>query len=194
MSGELPKRQGNQHPNIVPYQVFETCDGHVIVAIGNDDQYRRFCDIIGLPALATESRFATNAKRLVNREVLIGLLATRLRELERDALITGMEANGIAGGPINTLADVFDSNQAAARGMKISMPHPLSNTGYVELIGNPVKFSRTSVTYRYAPPVCGADTGSVLSELGLDRDALSAGSSTQSKRGDRDVGSDFGTA
>ena len=105
-----------------------------------------------------------------------------------------MEANGIPGGPINTLADVFESDQVAARGMKISMPHPLSNTGYVDLIGNPVKFSKSPVTYRLAPPVCGADTMSVLSELGADRDAPVADASIKSDRGARDAGSDCGTA
>lgn len=165
MTGEQPTRLGNQHPNIVPYQVFEVRDGHVIVAVGNDSQYRRFCDVINEPALAIDPRFDTNTSRLQNRDTLIDLLSKVLNCMTRDELIEKMEANGIPGGPINTLQDVFASDQVAARDMKVSMPHPLAENGFVELIGNPVKFSKTPVSYRHAPPVCGADTEDVLAEL-----------------------------
>jgi crotonobetainyl-CoA:carnitine CoA-transferase CaiB-like acyl-CoA transferase len=167
LSGDLPKRRGNQHPNIVPYQVFEMADGHSILAVGNDSQYRRFCDLIKAPHLADDPRFATNTARLDNRDALIAQLEDILRTWPRDAFIAGLEANGIPGGPINTLADVFDSDQTAAREMKISMPHAQSATGHVDLIGNPVKFSRTPVTYRRTPPTCGADTGDVLAEFAI---------------------------
>lgn len=165
LSGKLPVRRGNQHPNIVPYQVFETKDGHVIVAVGNDSQYQRFCKLIEASELGLDERFATNAGRLKNRETLIPMIAERLSRLSRDSLIAGMEENGIPGGPINTLQDVFDSDQVAARDMKISMPHPLAGNGVVDLIGNPIKMSKTPVTYRRPPPVCGADTESVLDEF-----------------------------
>jgi crotonobetainyl-CoA:carnitine CoA-transferase CaiB-like acyl-CoA transferase len=165
LSGKLPVRWGNQHPNIVPYQVFETKDGHVIVAVGNDSQYQRFCKLIQAPELSCDERFATNAARLNNRETLIPLIADKLRLFTKNSLIAGMEENGIPGGPINTLQDVFDSDQVRARDMKISMPHPLAGNGAVSLIGNPIKMSKTPVTYRYAPPVCGADTRTVLDEL-----------------------------
>jgi len=165
LSGRLPVRRGNQHPNIVPYQVFETRDGHVIVAVGNDSQYQRFCQLIEAPELCRDERFATNAARLENRETLIPMIARKLRLLSRDSLIAGLEETGVPAGPINTLKDVFDSDQVAARDMWISMPHPLAGKGAVDLIGNPIKLSRTPVTYRRPPPVCGADTSAVLDEL-----------------------------
>ena len=165
MNGEVPKRRGNDHPNIVPYQVFEVADGYAVVAVGNDSQFERFCNVIGCPDLASDPRYQTNAARLENREELITLLSQRLRTISRDGLIEGMEANGIPGGPINDLADVFNSDQVKARDMKLTMKHPASANGTVDLIGNPVKFSKTPVTYRTPPPLCGADTKAVLSEL-----------------------------
>ncbi|MEM8689166.1 MAG: CaiB/BaiF CoA-transferase family protein [Pseudomonadota bacterium] len=165
LSGAEPKRRGNQHPNIVPYQVFQAADGHVIVAAGNDGQYQRLCAIIGLEDLATDARFATNPKRLENREVLIPLLADKIATLGKQELVDSMEANNVPGGAINTIAEVFESEQVLARGMKISMPQPKAESGQVDLIGNPVKFSRTPVTYRHPPPHCGEHTDEVLREV-----------------------------
>ena len=164
-SGVVPRRRGNGHPNIVPYQVFEMADGHAVVAVGNDAQFERFCVLIDMPQLVDDPRFATNAARLDHRHELIALLSERLGHLKRDWLIDGMEAAGVPGGPINRLDDVFASDQVEARQMKISMPHPQAASGKVDLIGNPVKFSKTPVTYRRSPPLCGADTEAVLSEL-----------------------------
>jgi crotonobetainyl-CoA:carnitine CoA-transferase CaiB-like acyl-CoA transferase len=168
VSGEEPPRLGNAHPNIVPYQVFACADGHVIVAVGNDAQFARFCEIIGMPALARDPRFATNAARVRNRNALIPLLAERLRTMARDDIVARLEAAGVPAGPVNRLSDVFASGQVAARGMKIAMPHPLAGEGEVSLIGNPVKFSETPVTYRYPPPLCGEHTRQLLREFGLD--------------------------
>ena len=165
LSGQEPKRRGNQHPNIVPYQVFKASDGHVIVAAGNDGQYQRLCRLIGLPELADDARFATNPKRLENREVLIGILAEKIATLKKQELVDGMEANNVPGGAINTVPEVFESEQVKARGMKISMPQPLAQSGHVDLIGNPVKFSRTPVTYRHPPPQCGEQTDELLKEI-----------------------------
>ena len=165
LSGEEPKRRGNQHPNIVPYQVFQAIDGHVIVAAGNDGQYQRLCALIGLEELASDPRFATNPKRLENRQVLIPLLADKIATLNKQELVDGMEANNVPGGAINTIAEVFESEQVLARGMKISMPQPKAESGQVELIGNPVKFSRTPVTYRHPPPQCGEHTDELLGEI-----------------------------
>jgi crotonobetainyl-CoA:carnitine CoA-transferase CaiB-like acyl-CoA transferase len=170
-SGVVPKRRGNQHPNIVPYQVFEMADGHAVVAVGNDAQFQRFCELISQQELAADDRFATNAARLENREVLIPIIEARLRELGRDWLIEGMEARGVPGGPINRLDDVFASDQVAARGLRIEMDHPTAASGQVSLIGNPVHFSRTPVTYRRPPPLCGADTEEVIAELLSGTDA-----------------------
>ena len=163
-SGQAPKRRGNQHPNIVPYQVFECADGHVIVAAGNDGQFARFATLIGMPELAGDDRFILNTARLENREVLIALLSERLKQMEKAALVAAMEANNVPGGEINTVPEVFETDQVAAREMKISMPHPLAAKGYVDLIGNPVKFSATPVSYRQYPPICGEHTDEVLSE------------------------------
>ncbi|WP_428544845.1 CaiB/BaiF CoA transferase family protein [Profundibacter sp.] len=163
-SGQAPKRRGNQHPNIVPYQVFECADGHVIVAAGNDGQFARFAALIGMPELAKDERFTLNTARLENREVLIALLSARLKQMEKGALVAAMEANNVPGGEINTVPEVFETDQVAAREMKISMPHPLAAKGHVDLIGNPVKFSATPVSYRQYPPICGEHTDEVLSE------------------------------
>jgi crotonobetainyl-CoA:carnitine CoA-transferase CaiB-like acyl-CoA transferase len=164
-SGQIPQRRGNGHPNIVPYQVFEMADGHAVVAVGNDAQFERFCALLNRDELARDPAYATNAARLENRAALIALLAEDLRSRPRDWLIEGMEARGIPGGPINRLDDVFASDQVAARQMKITMDHPLADQGSVDLIGNPVKFSKTPVSYRRPPPVCGADTDDILAEL-----------------------------
>ena len=165
LSGKTPVRRGNQHPNIVPYQVFLVSDGHVIVAVGNDAQFGRFCELIGHPDLAANAEYATNAMRLVNRDALISALTPILAGLTKDALIADMERAGVPGGPINTLPEVFNGEQVAARGMKISVPHPEAGNGHVDLIGNPLKFSKTPVSYRRAPPTCGADSVDVLNEL-----------------------------
>ena len=164
-SGQVPRRCGNQHPNIVPYQVFQMADGHAVVAVGNDAQFQRFCTLIDDEALATDTRFSTNESRLANRDILISILSKRLVKLDRDWLIEGMEARGIPGGIINELDEVFASDQVIARDMKISVEHSSAASGSVDLIGNPVKFSKTPVTYRRAPPTCGADTDEILSEF-----------------------------
>jgi crotonobetainyl-CoA:carnitine CoA-transferase CaiB-like acyl-CoA transferase len=165
LSGTQPKQRGNQHPNIVPYQVFETRDGHVIVAVGNDAQFERFCHVIGLPALAKDSRFVTNADRLVNRDALLPVLASRLKAFDKVSLVSALEENGVPSGPINTVPEVFASEQVLARGMKISMDYPSAKAGSIDLIGNPIKFSRTPVSYRLPPPTCGAHTQEIFEEL-----------------------------
>ncbi|HFQ15291.1 MAG TPA: CoA transferase [Rhodobacteraceae bacterium] len=165
LSGEAPRRRGNQHPNIVPYQVFECRDGHALVAVGNDSQFARFVEMIGLPQLADDPRFGKNSDRLANREVLIPLIAARLREMPKADLVAGMERVAVPGGEINTVPEVFASDQVAARDMKIRMEYAGSQAGHVDLIGNPVKFSRTPVTYRYPPPRCGEHTEEILKEI-----------------------------
>ncbi|UYV39499.1 CoA transferase [Rhodobacteraceae bacterium D3-12] len=170
VSGELPQRFGNQHPNIVPYQVFETSDGHVIVAVGNDAQFQAFCRVLECPALAEDSRFVTNEARLANRDALIAIIAAELRTHSKSCLLGKMEASGVPSGPINRLDEVFASEQVGARAMKISMPSKDALEGEINLIGNPIKFSRTPVTYRRSPPTCGADTQEVLREFGLWRE------------------------
>lgn len=165
MSGEAPKRRGNQHPNIVPYQVFKCADGHVVVAVGNDSQFARFSAIIGLPELAEDQRFIKNTDRLENRDILIPILVEQFSQLSKNQVVAALEANNVPGGEINTLPELFASEQVAARQMKISMPHPAAGSGQIDLIGNPVKFSATPVTYRRHPPMCGEHTNEILQEL-----------------------------
>lgn len=164
-SGEEPVRQGNQHANIVPYQVFEASDGYVIIAVGNDSQYGKFCDLIGRPDLAENEAFSTNVGRLANRDRLIAILSDIVRTWRKDDLLAGLDARGVPAGPVNTLPEVFASEQVAARDMKITLPHPIARTGEVDLIGNPVKFSQTPVAYRKAPPSLGQHTKEVITDL-----------------------------
>ncbi len=166
--GREPERLGNQHPNIVPYQVFAVKDGHVIVAVGNDAQFRRFCGILGLEALADDPRYVSNIARIANKDSLIGTLASTLAGVEKEALIAAMDSASVPGGPINTVPEVFASEQVAAREMKIHMPHPATPDG-VDLIGNPVKFGKTPVSYRHHPPLCGEHTGAVLEEFNISK-------------------------
>ena len=161
-SANIPERRGNQHPNIVPYQVFKAKDGHLIVAVGNDSQFQRFCAILGRDDLADDPQYSTNLKRIKNRQVLISLISKEIGKLETAKLLDEMNNNNVPCGPINNLEQVFNSEQVAARQMRIKMEHPLAQKGSVELIGNPVKFSKTPVTYRLPPPVCGADNDDVL--------------------------------
>lgn len=165
LTGHEPKRRGNQHPNIVPYQVFEAADGHLIIAVGNDAQYRKFCTLLKAPELGSDPKFATNAARLVNRETLLQKIAALIKPFTRDTLIAKLEVLNIPCGPIHSLAQVFASEQVAARGMKVRMTYSGAKGGFVELIGNPVKMSKTPVAYDRPPPRCGADTDAVLAEL-----------------------------
>ncbi|WP_171128745.1 MULTISPECIES: CaiB/BaiF CoA-transferase family protein [unclassified Ruegeria] len=158
-SGNVPQRRGNGHPNIVPYDVYETADGHVILAVGNDSQFRKLCGFLDQPELAEDPRFATNPSRLEHRDALNAVLRPAVQSLTTQAVIAGLEAVKVPVGPVQTLDQVFSTDQVAARQMQIAMQ---AQPGTVDLIGNPLKLSRTPVTYRSAPPVCGADTSSVL--------------------------------
>ncbi len=158
-SGDVPQRRGNGHPNIVPYDVYETSDGHVILAVGNDSQFGRFCDFIGRTELADDTRFATNPARLENRDALNAILRPAVRSFDTETVITELENRKVPVGPVQTMDQVFDTEQVAARQMQIAMQ---ADPAEVKLIGNPLKFSRTPVTYRAAPPVFGADTQDVL--------------------------------
>ncbi len=158
-TGTLPQRRGNEHPSIVPYGLYETSDAHVILAVGNDSQFRRFMEFLGLEGLAEDPRFATNPARLQNRDALNDILIPALQRFTMDEVIAGMEARKVPAGPVQTLDRVFASDQVAAREMAIEMQ---SSAGPVQLLGNPLNFSRTPVTYRHAPPQCGSATDEVL--------------------------------
>ncbi len=168
-SGRVPQRVGNEHPNIVPYNVMAAADGHVILAVGNDSQYAKFCDFAGAPALARDPRFVTNEQRVHNRRELYALLEPILRGRPQKEWVEGLAALGVPCSPVNTIDQVFADPQIRAREMQISMPHPLAGKGDVDLIGNPIRFSATPVAYDRAPPYLGQHTEEVLAELlGLD--------------------------
>ena len=165
-SGVAPQRAGNAHQSIVPYQVFEVADGHLILAVGNDAQFGRFCAVAGCPELAADPRFARNAGRVRDRAALVPLLAARLKLRPRAAWLADLEAAKVPCGPINDLAEVFADPQVRERAMTVEMPHPLAGT--VRMVASPIKLAATPVRYRRAPPLLGADTDEVLGELGLD--------------------------
>lgn len=171
VSGEVPRRYGNAHPNIVPYQAFATRDGHMILAIGNDGQFRRFCELVGRAGLADDPRFATNTARVANRETLIPEIGHLLLERTTDDWLVALESITIPCGPINTLDQVFRDPQVRARNMLIELDHPLAGT--LTLVGSPLKLSATPPEYRAAPPLLGEHSRQVLGELlGLDGEAL----------------------
>jgi crotonobetainyl-CoA:carnitine CoA-transferase CaiB-like acyl-CoA transferase len=173
-AGELG-RLGNAHPNIVPYQVFETSDGHIVLAIGNDAQFRRFCEFAGCDELADDARFATNDARVRNREDAVGALRPILAALPKAHWLEGLRQRGIGCGPINDLAQVFDDPHVRARGMVTEMPHPAIGGAPARLIASPLRLSATPVTYRHAPPVLGEHTEQVLGEvLGMDAGEIEA--------------------
>jgi crotonobetainyl-CoA:carnitine CoA-transferase CaiB-like acyl-CoA transferase len=170
VTGVAPQRAGNAHQNIVPYQVFEVADGHMIVAVGNDGQFARFCSVAGSPELGRDLRFARNADRVRNRQVLVPLLAAILKRRPRRQWLEALEAAKVPCGPINDLADVFADPHVQERRMTVDMAHPLA--GSVRLVASPLKLSATPVRYDRAPPLLGADTEQVLRELGLDAEAI----------------------
>lgn len=163
-SGKIPKRQGNAHANIVPYQVFDAMDGELIIAVGNDSQFAKLCEVIDCPQFAADERYATNANRIRNREALIPLLQDILAKRSVAEWITLIEPEGIPCGPINNLAQVFEHPQVRHRGMQFELPHPTA--GSTPLVANPIKFSATPITYSSAPPTLGQHTRHILSTLG----------------------------
>ncbi|HEY2188533.1 MAG TPA: CaiB/BaiF CoA-transferase family protein [Caldimonas sp.] len=171
-SGIAPQRAGNAHQNVVPYQVFEVADGHLILAVGNDGQFARFCTVAGCSELAADARFARNADRVRNRSVLIPLLAARLKMRPRAAWLADLETAKVPAGPINDIAEVFADPHVHERGMTVELPHPLA--GAVRVVASPIKLAATPIRYRRAPPLLGADTEAVLAELGLDAEAIAA--------------------
>ncbi len=174
MDGRVPARLGNAHPQIAPYDTFAVADGWVYLAVGNDAQFARLCAVAGLPALATDPAYATNAARVAARVALTAALAPAMAAHPRDWWLAELARAGVPCGPVNDIAQAFAEPQAAHRGARLDMDHPLSGTGSVALIGNPIKLSGTPVTYRRAPPVLGADTAAVLRAAGFTEDEIAA--------------------
>src|SRR5215470_14799767 len=172
-SGEVPERVGNEHPNIVPYNVMAASDGHVILAVGNDSQFARFCEFAGRPELAKDPRFATNDQRVANRRTLYALLEPVLKTKSQNDWVEGLAKLGVPCSPVNTVEQVFADPQVKAREMRLAMPHPLAGSGEVDLIASPIRLSATPVAYRRAPPYLGQHSEEVLGELlGLDAAAI----------------------
>jgi crotonobetainyl-CoA:carnitine CoA-transferase CaiB-like acyl-CoA transferase len=163
ISGEPPRRMGNAHPNVVPYQTFATRDGDMILAIGNDSQFKKFCEAAGIPEAGDDPRFATNADRIANRQACIDAIAPALRRKTTAEWIAALEAIGVPCGPINRLDAVYADPQVRHRGLRIEVPHPLSGT--VPLVANPIRYSRTPLTYDVPPPLLGEHTDEILRTL-----------------------------
>jgi crotonobetainyl-CoA:carnitine CoA-transferase CaiB-like acyl-CoA transferase len=163
---KAPRRAGNAHQNIVPYQVFEVQDGHLILAMGNDGQFERFCAVAGCPELAADPRFAKNADRVRHRSTLIPMLEPLLRARARADWLAALEAAKVPCGPINDLDDVFADPQVRERGMVEAVEHPLA--GEIDLVASPMKLSATPASIRRAPPLLGQHTDEVLQEFGID--------------------------
>src|SRR6202048_4572793 len=163
VTGVAPQRLGNAHPNIVPYQVFAASDGHIIVAVGNENQYARLCEIIGRPDLASDERFATNAARVNNRDELITALREIFLTRTMRQWLDALERAGVPCGPINTIADVFADPQVQAREMRLDLPHP--TLGSVPSVANPIKYSATPLSYHSAPPLLGSNTDEILRDI-----------------------------
>ncbi|WP_299671521.1 CoA transferase [uncultured Tateyamaria sp.] len=165
VSGQVPERRGNAHPNIVPYDAFATSDGHVLVAVGNDAQFVRFCDAIGALELGSDPRYKTNLDRIENRVTLTASLTPILSGMTKDDLLAKMHAVKVPGGPIHDVAEALNSDQAEARGTVVQVDSSDVKDGHVRLLANPLKFSATPVTYRRPPPRFGQDTEAVLATL-----------------------------
>jgi len=172
VGGKTPVRQGNAHPNIVPYQDFETADGHVIVCVGNDRQFARFVAALELGHLAGDDRFATNRARVTHRDALVPQLEAAMKTRTTADWLRVLEDINIPHGPINSVAEAFADPQAIHRGMAVDMDHPSGVT--LKTVASPVRLSRTPVSYRSAPPLLGAHTDDVLNELGYDGEAIAA--------------------
>jgi crotonobetainyl-CoA:carnitine CoA-transferase CaiB-like acyl-CoA transferase len=170
-TGNNPPRLGNAHPSIVPYQVFPTADDEMVIAVGNDGQFQRLCDVLALPELANDPRYATNAGRVEHRDTLIALLSERLSERDRTDWLQRMEASGIPCGPINNLQQTFDDPQVQARQLQIRRHHASGQD--ILLVSNPIRFDDKNLNADKPPPRLGQHTTPVLTErLGLDEATL----------------------
>jgi crotonobetainyl-CoA:carnitine CoA-transferase CaiB-like acyl-CoA transferase len=167
VSGQSPRRLGNAHPNIVPYQVFRVADGHIIIAAGNDRQTRDLCRIVGLEGLADNPRFASNAERVANRVSFVGLLEQACLKFTAAVLLDALEKAAVPAGPINTVREVFADAQVAARALRIDLPATGAAGGTVPSVRSPITIDGTAMAAATAAPRLGEHTKAVLSELGV---------------------------
>ena len=169
ISGRVPQRIGNAHANIVPYQVFDAADGKLVLAVGNDGQFAKFCEAAGC-SLHQDPRFRKNADRVRHREVIVPLLEDIMRRRTVAEWVALLEPIGVPVGPINDLAQVFAHPQVKSRGLQLELPHPLA--GSVPSVANPIRMSATPPRYELAPPTLGQHTHEVLGRLGIDEREL----------------------
>ena len=172
VSDQSPRRLGNAHPNIVPYQVFEAADGPLIVAAGNDRQSRDFCRVLGLEALAADPRYATNADRVRHRASFVARLAEATRTFARDDLLAALERFGVPAGPINTLEQVFADPQVAARGMRLDLPATGARGGSAPSVRSPLTIDGERAAAGTAAPRLGEHTDAILESLGVPQDEI----------------------
>ncbi|WP_114858004.1 CaiB/BaiF CoA transferase family protein [Azospirillum brasilense] len=166
VGGKAPQRLGNAHPNIVPYQAFATLDGHIILAVGNDGQFAKFCQVAGRPELAQDPRYATNPARVANRKELVPILELLLEQRTSRDWLSALEAVGVPCGPINDVSQVFADPHVQARHIHQDLPHPTAGT--VPTVASPIRYSATPIEHTVAPPTLGQHTDAVLGEaLGL---------------------------
>jgi crotonobetainyl-CoA:carnitine CoA-transferase CaiB-like acyl-CoA transferase len=165
-SGTVPQRIGNAHPNVVPYQVFAAANGHVIVAVGNDRQFAKFCEVLGAPGLANEADFKTNTDRLKNRPALISQLAPLVAKMQRDDLLEKLEAVQVPSGPINMLDQVFENPQVVHRGMKLTLKNAAAKGGTIPGVRTPVMIDGVPMASERSAPRLGEHTAEVLREIG----------------------------
>ncbi|MBA1263602.1 CaiB/BaiF CoA transferase family protein [Stutzerimonas stutzeri] len=172
-TGVAPRRMGNAHPNIVPYQDFPTADGDIILTVGNDGQFRKFCEVAGHPEWAADPRFASNKARVAHRAELIPLIRQATVFRTTAEWVSALERAGVPCGPINDVAQVFDDPQVRHRGLKVEMPHP--QAGSVPQVASPLRLSASPVSYRNAPPLLGEHSEALLQRLlGLSAQRIAA--------------------
>ncbi len=169
VSGKVPTRLGNGHPNIVPYQVFAVHDGHIMLAVGNDAQFAQFCTVIDQDGLATDPRFACNAARVQHRDALVTHLEVALIKRDRDELLAELEQHGVPAGPINRIDQVFDDAQVRHRGMQLELISQDHEHGTVPGVRTPIRFSAAELAVSYRSPRLGEHTNAVISELAVNR-------------------------
>jgi crotonobetainyl-CoA:carnitine CoA-transferase CaiB-like acyl-CoA transferase len=165
VTGLAPARRGNAHPNIVPYETFATANGEIAVAAGSERQWRRLCDALGVPELAADPRFATNGRRVANRDILRPLLAERFESATSADWLGRLDAAEVPCGPIRDLVEAFEAPQARARRMRVELDHP--RLGRIDQVGSAVSLSATPATIRRPPPLLGEHADEILDELGF---------------------------
>ncbi|MFP5115612.1 CaiB/BaiF CoA transferase family protein [Bacillaceae bacterium C204] len=168
--GVIPKRMGNRHPNISPYQVFKTMDGELVIAVGNDEQFKRFTAVLGWPELADMEEFIHNEQRLQNNDKLVAICEELLSKKPKKEWKEQLDVAGVPNGPINTIAEMFEDPQIKAREMVVEMEHPLIEN--LKLTGSPLKLSKTPVTMRHHPPLLGEHTELLLKRIGYNTEEI----------------------